>query len=265
MKIKETIKTAFTPNQELDKRPLKFMVLTQLLLLLLLWTFSHNSVIPNPFDVSVAVFKLIVSGGLARDFLISLTLCLKGLAYAVIISLFFGYLSVLPFFRPFSNLLTKFRFLPTVGLGFLFLKLAPDVEGQKTLFLTYSITVFFLTSVMAIINSVTSDELNYARTLRMSEWRAFIEVIVFGKAHEIWDAIGQVFAIAYMMIASVENLCKSDGGIGVILSDNNKHFNFDEVYAVQICILLTGIAADLAIRKAKGFIFPYSILTLERK
>ena len=130
--------------------------------------------------------------------------------------------------------------------------------------LTYSIAVFYVTSVMGILNSVTNDDLNYARTLQMSEWKVFYEVKVLGKAHEMWDAMGQVFAIAWMMLAMVENLCKSEGGLGVVLSDNNKHFNFDQVYATLLLILLTGISLDLFIKFLKGIIFPYSILTLEK-
>lgn len=263
--MKKLLFNLFTPNRILEGRVVRIMIFIQVTFVLLLWSLSSMVIIPKPVDILIAMWDLIAHKELVRHFLISITLCFKAMGIAILVSLFVAYLSVLPFFRPFSSLVTKFRFLTTVGLSFLFLKLGGTTEGYKTILLTFSITVFFVTSVSGVMSSVTRDELNYARTLGMSDWRAFYEVMVLGKAHEVWGCVGQNFAISWMMLAMAENICKGDGGIGVLISDNNKHFNFEHVYAIQFLILLTGITLDHLIYKIKEFLFPYSIITLERR
>ena len=71
--------------------------------------------------------------------------------------------------------------------------------------------------------------------------------------------------MAWMMIAMVENLCKSDGGIGVIISDQNKYFKFDYVWAIQLLILLTGICMDILLRKVREWLLPYTMLTIKKR
>jgi NitT/TauT family transport system permease protein len=90
-------------------------------------------------------------------------------------------------------------------------------------------------------------------------------VIILGKFDKVLEAIRQNFAISWMMIAMVENLCKSDGGIGVIIADQNKYFKFDYVWAIQLLILLTGIGMDYALRRMKEYLLPYAVLTTKRK
>ena len=57
-----------------------------------------------------------------------------------------------------------------------------------------------------------------------------------------------------------ENVCKSSGGIGVVLAESSKYIRLDEVYAIQLLILLTGIGLDFVLTKVRGFLFPYTLL-----
>jgi NitT/TauT family transport system permease protein len=63
----------------------------------------------------------------------------------------------------------------------------------------------------------------------------------------------------------VENICRSDGGIGVILNDQNKHFHYDAIYGIQILILLLGMFLDFMLGVTKRFLFPYSTLKSQQK
>lgn len=189
--------------------------------------------------------------------MLSVGLCCKCLAISVIISLALTYLSVIPFFKPIASFATRLRFLPTAGMIFLFMKLSDTVNEQKTYLMVFGVTVFFITSTMAIIGDVSQGELNYPRTLRFPEWKVVYEVQIMSRLPLVYDSIRQNFAMAWMMIAFIEGLCKSDGGIGVILSDQNKYFKFDYVWAIQFLILMTGIGIDYTLKKAKKAFFPY--------
>jgi len=259
-------KKLLKPNAQLSSSQATLMIIIQLLFVLSIWDLSNSTLFPRPLEIARALVDLILHKGVFREFLKSIGLCTQAMLYAALVSLLLCYLSVMPLFTPLANLATKLRFLPTAGLTFLFLKIASgDVDSQKVYLLVFGISVFFMTSILNVIGGTTQDELNYARTLRFSEWRVVWEVIILGKLGEVLEAIRQNFAMAWMMIAMVENLCKSDGGIGVIISDQNKYFKFDYVWAIQLLILLTGICMDILLRKVREWLLPYTMLTIKKR
>lgn len=254
-------KKLLRPNEQLSETEGTVLIVLQVVFIFLLWDLMNSTLFPRPQEIGTALYDLVFNKGVLREFVKSIGLCCQAMGYAVLVSLGLSYLSVLPIIRPLAQFATKLRFLPSVGLTFLFLKVANgDVDSQKIMLLVFGITVFFITSIMSVIQGTTREELNYARTLRFAEWRVVWEVIVLGKLDQVFEAIRQNFAMAWMMIAMVENLCKSDGGIGVVISDQNKYFKFDYVWAIQLMILLTGISLDYLLRKVKEWILPYSNL-----
>lgn len=192
--------------------------------------------------------------------LTSLTLCVKAMFYASVISLILAYSSVIPIFKPLTTVLSKARFLSTAGLTLLFAQITPDTSSQKTAILVFAITVFLVTSAASVIASITKDEIDYARTLKMSPYRIVWEVIIVGKASQMYDLIRQNFAIAWMMIAMVESYCRSDGGIGILLQDQGKHFHMSAVYAIQVFILCIGMGCDWILQATNKLFFPYAHL-----
>lgn len=261
----KAIVRAFTPNKNLDSKSNLTVLLIWIIGTFLIWTTSEHKLIPTPFEILVAAKSLFFEKGFLEDLTISTWLCIKAMLYAISISFMFAILSVLPFFRPLSAFVAKSRFLTTVGLTFLFAQVTPDTSAQKMALLIFGITVFLVTSFLSVILEVKKDELDYARTLKMNEWESVWQVIVLGKADQFLEMIRHNFAMAWMLLAMVENLCRADGGIGVVISDQNKHFNMDAVYAIQITILLMGIFLDWALGFVKKIFCPYSELTLERK
>lgn len=258
-------KKLLKPNAILNGRQNDILMLCQVLFVFVLWNIINSTLFPKPQEIGKALVDLVLNKGVFRDFIKSIGLCCKAMFYAILVSLLLCYASVLPLFRPIALLATKLRFLPTVGLTFLFLKIADgEVDSQKVLLLVFGISVFFTTTIMGVIGGTTTEELNYARTLRFNEWKVAWEVIVLGKIAQVLEGVRQNFAMAWMMIAMVENLCKSDGGIGVIISDQNKYFKFDYVWAIQLLILITGIGMDYSLKKVREFLLPYSVLTLKK-
>jgi len=253
-----------TPNEHLSSRDRTIVNIGTLVTIILFWSLANSTLLPRPREIAEAAYDLISTKDLVRHFIISIGLCFKGIGIAAIISMFIAYIATIPLFKSFSYYLTKFRFLPTVGISFLFMKLSSNVDEQKVMLLTFGISAFLVDSIYSVVTSTTQDEINYARTLQLNQWKTLWEVIIVGKLDKVFESIRQNFAIAWMMLATVENLCKSQGGIGVILSDLNKWFKFEYVYAVQIYILLTGILLDVFLTKLKYFLFPYTVLNVKK-
>jgi NitT/TauT family transport system permease protein len=131
--------------------------------------------------------------------------------------------------------------------------------------MVFGITVFFVTSMLSVIQAITKNEFNHARTLRMNEWEVVKEVIILGKLDQVFEIIRQTFAISWMMLTMVEGISRAEGGVGTLLLNQNKHLQLDAIFATQIAILIIGISMDYLIGFMKNMFFPYANLALQNK
>jgi NitT/TauT family transport system permease protein len=99
----------------------------------------------------------------------------------------------------------------------------------------------------------------------MNEWHVVWEVVILGTADRAIEVLRQNAAIGWMMLTMVEGISRAEGGIGAMLLNQNKHFHLAEVFAIQIVILVVGMAQDYAIGLVRNLFCPYATLTLERR
>jgi NitT/TauT family transport system permease protein len=126
-------------------------------------------------------------------------------------------------------------------------------------------TVFFVTSMAAVIAAIPKSDFDHARTLRMKEWRVVWEIVVLGTADKAFEVLRQNAAIGWMMLTMVEGIARSEGGVGVMLLNEQKHFMLAEVYAIQVVILTLGLFQDYMIGVLRKLFCPYADLKLERR
>ncbi|RYU93498.1 ABC transporter permease [Emticicia agri] len=260
----EKLKNLFIPNTKNSQSTIAIMVAVQLAVFLILWTTSSFRLLPTPMEIIKSLKGLIANQNLFYELWNSTWLCLKSLFIATIISLIISYATVIPFFRPFGYLISKFRFWTLVGLSFVFTLITHSGHQLKVTLMVFGITVFFVTSMVSIIRSIPKYEFYHARTLRMNEWQVVWEVIILGRFDQVLEVIRQNFAIAWMMLTMVEGISRAEGGIGVLLLNNNKLLRLSDVFAIQLVILLMGIFLDFIIGKLREFFFPYSKMTIEK-
>jgi NitT/TauT family transport system permease protein len=265
MKLKQVAIDAFTPNKQLGAGSKNSIFAFWICATMLLWFFSGSHLLPSPIDILKALKMMIVDKNFIGELITSTSFCMKAMFYAIIISFVVAYLSVLPIFRPICAFVAKARFLSTAGLTFFVGEITPDSGVKKLVMLSFVITVFLVTSMLSVVMDVKKDDLDYARTLRMNEWKAVWAVIIRGKIDMMFEVIRQNFAIAWMMLAMAESLCRSEGGIGILLTDTDKHFHLDEVFGIQVVILCVGVMFDWLLKMVRVWFFPYSVLKLERK
>jgi NitT/TauT family transport system permease protein len=182
-----------------------------------------------------------------------------------LISLVLSYLTVLPVFRPVAAAISKGRFLGLVGLTFIFTLMVGGGRPLKLALLIFGLVVFFVTSMASVVADIPKDRFDHARTLRMGEWRVVWEVVVLGTFATAIEVLRQNAAIGWMMLTMVEGISRSEGGVGAMLLNQEKHFHLAEVFAIQIVILLVALLQDYGIGVLKGLICPYAELSLERR
>ena len=257
--------SAFSPNRVISRAAFRFIIVFQIAVLLLVWATSTYVFLPKPMDVWRAFVDLWNNEGLGQELIVSFLLNVQAMAWATVISLGLAYLTVVPVFQPIGHAVSKGRFLGMVGLTFFFTVIFASGHRLKVSLLVFGVAVFFVTSMIDVVAQVPKEKFDLARTLRMGEWRVVWEVIVLGRADAAFDAMRQNAAMGWMMLTMVEGISRSEGGIGALLLNQNKHFRLEAVFAIQIAILLIGLFQDYALGLAKKFLFPYANLQLEKR
>ena len=248
--------SAFSPNRVISRAAFRFIIVFQIAVLLLVWATSTYVFLPKPMDVWRAFVDLWNNEGLGQELIVSFLLNVQAMAWATVISLGLAYLTVVPVFQPIAHAVSKGRFLGMVGLTFFFTIIFASGHRLKVSLLVFGVAVFFVTSMIDVVAQVPKEKFDLARTLRMGEWRVVWEVIVLGRADAAFDAMRQNAAMGWMMLTMVEGISRSEGGIGALLLNQNKHFRLEAVFAIQIAILLIGLFQDYALGLAKKFLFP---------
>jgi len=255
----------FLPNRVVSSTTMRLIIVVEVAFALLVWFNSPYEILPKPAEVFHALGKLWTKDGLGQELITSFLMNVEALSWSALISLVLAYLTVLPVCRPIVVAISKGRFLSMIGFSTVFTIMVGGGHHLKTALLVYGITVFFVTSMASVIANIPKSQFDHARTLRMSEWRVVWEVVVLGTADKAFEVLRQNAAMGWMMLAMVEGIVKSEGGVGVLLLAQDKYIHLAEVFAIQIVILIVGLGQDAVIGVVRRLVCPYADLTLERK
>ena len=233
------------------------LILSQVGLLILFWLLSPSKIIPTPLDIARAWNAMAANDGLLIELASSALTILKAIAWSSAISLAIASLSTMAFFKTAARWLTSLRFLGFAGITFLFTLWTANGAQLKLWLLTFGMTAFLLTNLLSTVAAVTQQTLDYARTLGLSPWRTAYETIIRGKLAEILDLVRQNAAMGWTMLSMVEGLVRSEGGIGTLLLNQNRHFHLAAVFAIQITILVYGLGQDYLMKLLRDAACPH--------
>lgn len=244
---------------------MQIIIAVQVVIFLIVWITSPFKVLPRPGEVFNALNTLWNRQGLGQELLVSLGLNIKALLISSALSISLAYLTVLPFFRPIVAAIGKGRFLSMAGFTLVFTLMLGGGPALKLSLLVFAMTVFFVTSMASVVSEIPKADFDYARTLRMKEWRVVWEVVILGTIDKAFEVMRQNAAIGWMMLTMVEGIYRGEGGVGAMLLNQQKYFRMESVFAIQILLLIVGLCQDYLIGLIRRLVCPYSVLTLERK
>ncbi len=262
---KPSLKDIFLPNRAVSRGSFIIIVGFWAVSFLIIWSTSSIKAIPRPIDVFRELQNLWLNMGLGPELVKSIDLNVRALSVSAIICLGLSYLTVIPFFRPLIQAFSKGRFLSLVGFSFVFTLLLGGGASLKFTMLVFGMSVFFLTSMASVVAEIPKADFDHARTLRMPEWKVVWEVVIRGTFDQAFEVMRQNAAIGWMMLTMVEGIMRSEGGVGALLLSEQKHFNIEAIFAIQIIILIIGLCQDYLIGVIRKIVCPYAALTLERK
>ena len=104
---------------------------------------------------------------------------------------------------------------------------------------------------------INSQEFELAKTLKLTPLKTLLEVVIIGRLDAALDTIRQNFAIAWLMITTVEGLSMSEGGLGVLIVKSNRVLDLQTVFALLLIIFTVGLVIDVVLKKMREWLFPY--------
>ena len=242
------IARVLVPDMGRTGSPRGALVFGWALAVLLVWAASPIATLPGPREVLSALSDLWLDRGLGPELFVTLKLIASALACSLVLSLALAWGSVIPAVRPLTAGVSKLRFLGLTGLVFPFTLATGGGFALKVALLTFGMTTFLVTALARIVAEIPVSQIEYVRSLGASEPRVIWETVVRGTLDRTIDAVRQNVAMGWSMITMVEGIARSDGGVGALLLNQNKHFRLAEVYAILVVILLVGLLIDQAMR-----------------
>lgn len=221
------------------------------------WSLSAGA-LPSPAGVAAALARLWTTQGLFDELVTSVVLNAQAIAWTTAIALGLAYATVVPAVRPIAAAISKLRFTGLVGWAFVFTLWARDGHQLKLWMLVFGMAPFFVTAMAAVVAELPRERFDHARTLGMTEWRMVWEVVIRGTVDQALEALRQNAAMGWMALTMVEGLVRSEGGIGALMLNENKHLDLDAVFALIVVVLIVGIAQDAALAWLRRTVCPYA-------
>lgn len=257
MKDASNLLLPFTP---VAKTRLKLLFAVQALLAIVLWSISGSKSLPSPMEVLVAWVDLARNQGMLFELWGSIKISLISLLISTVAAVSVAALSTAPLFLPFARFASSLRFLGFAGLTYLFMLMSSDSYWLRVSLLSFGMFVFMVTGLLAEIKAIPLEQIDHCRTLGMKHWRITLELVLLGKSDVTLDLVRQNAAVGWTLLTLVEGMTRSEGGIGSMLLNQNRYFLLAGVFAIQITILLYGLAQDGLLALLKDAMCPHSRL-----
>lgn len=254
------IKKWFRPFEIVGRNQRMIILSVWILLLLIYWILSSQGtkhLFPTPGQVAEG-FTSLYNEGLVTHIFSSLALCFKAVALSLIVTLVVVYLSPLPALRPLALALSKLRYLPLTGITFYLAILVSDARAMQVSVLFIFMSLYFTTSMLAVLKDIPAEEIDHARSLKCSRWEVLWEVVIKGRLDYVIDVLRQNLAIVWMMLVTVESILVAAGGLGVLIKNSDKFMNHGRIVALQLVILGVGLLLDWILNVARKSLFKYS-------
>jgi ABC-type nitrate/sulfonate/bicarbonate transport system permease component len=254
------IKNWFKPFEKIPTNERTIISIIWLAAILLIWvvgTMGTKHLFPNPSQVWEG-FTSLYNEGLVVHIFSSLGLFLQAVLISLVVTLIIAYLSPVPFLKPLANVMSKFRYLPLAGLTYYLVIVIKTARTMQVSVLVIFMSIYLITSLLAVIKDIPQEEIDHARSLKCSRWETLWEVVVKGRLDYVLDVLRQNLAIIWMMLVTVESISVATGGLGVLIKNSDKFANQGRIVALQIVILLIGLFLDWALNAIRKSVFKYS-------
>lgn len=223
---------------------------------LLGWHLLRPSVLPGPIE-TVQAFPSLFADGIFTELMSSLIVCMEALCLSTLIGLPLAYLVRIPVVSPLAVSVSKLRFVGSAVFYLPLLLIVGEHHWVKVWLIALAELFYLVTTMSGVVLSIPEYRYDDAATLRMSQWQSVWFVVIRGTVSDAITAVKDNAAVGWSMLMFVEGVVRSEGGLGVVVLNAEKHVNYDDFFAVIILILAVGIGQDLLFKQIKKVVCPY--------
>lgn len=260
----QVLKSSLTPHGVVSDATHRAIVACWVVAPVIYWGLAGPEMLPAPWELPGALLKAIAQENLLNNALGSLWFCVEAISLSTVVSFALVYGGAMPLFKPAPQIAATFRFLGLAGFSFAS-GLWFEGHTRKLVLATMCISFFLVTSLLQITSQVSQDRYDHARTLRMKPWQVWWHVTVRGTLADAVDAVRQNAAISWVMLTTIEGLVRSDGGLGAMLLNQERHMRFATIFALQGMVLCLAFTQDLVLALLRGALFPYADLKAAKR
>jgi ABC-type nitrate/sulfonate/bicarbonate transport system permease component len=252
------MKNAMLPFAPFSRGQLQLLLAAQVAVGLGFWFGAAPGVLPSPRELCQAWLSLVLHQGLLLELWVSVKVLLLALLISSAAALAIATAATAPMFDALARFASSLRFLGFAGLSYVFMLMAGDAGQLKLALLVFGITVMMVTAMLAEVRAIPASAIEHCKTLGMRHWRISYELVVLGKADVFLDLVRQNAAVGWTLLAMVEGLTRSQGGIGALLLNQNRYFQLSGVFAIQLTILCYGLGQDYLLGQLRKTLCPYA-------
>jgi sulfonate transport system permease protein len=218
------------------------------IVLLALWQIAASAgwiddrLYPPPSKIVRSGWTQFADKDLAKDVWITTRRILLGLAFGAVTGLIIG--AVMGLVRiirvALEPLLNAFYVVPKLALLPVFIAIFGFGEAPKIVLV--SVTVFFFVWIytMEAFATIPDGYREAARSLNVSRWRMFTDVLLPAALPQIFVALRIGMGVAVLVIVAAEFLV-GDTGLGYVIFNAQRLFINDVMYVGIVCVAILGV------------------------
>jgi NitT/TauT family transport system permease protein len=250
----------FTPYARASDRQLQIAAIAITALLLLLWSLKLDPLIPTPIEVWEQWKFQTDSKGLLYEMWVSFKLNMEALAYSAIITAVVSYGQVIPIVGVIVRFMEGARLISAMALAFPIMFLIKDPHTAKVVAISFGMIPYLLTGLASAVRSVGESQINHARTIKLGHWGTTWQVIIRGRLFDLIESIRQNFTIGWLMTVGVEAWVRSEGGVGLMIVEQQKYMKLADMFAIMLTIFVVGMLQDQFFRFLQRWLCPYATI-----
>ncbi len=233
-------------------------LLVPVLILAAWWALSQSEVgsliVAAPFDAFERVFTDFFSADAGRLFLGDATFdhfvpsvyrAMVGLLLAVVIGVALGVaLGIVPVLTAlFQPLIHLGRSLPSPALLGVFFFLFGTGDSPKIFLIAFSVVWPILFNTIDGVQSVGTGRMQTAAVFKISRWNVLAHVILPGAAPKIFAGVRTAMSLS-LIIMIISELQKAENGLGYLLIQTQRNFDYTGFWSVLIVLAALGVALN---------------------
>lgn len=222
-----------------------------------LWVLLMPTVFPSPLEVLTALPGL-WTDGVGSELLSSWFVNMEALVLSALVGLPLCYLSRTPILTPVSAFLAKLRFTGSAVFYLPLLMILPTAHSIKVGLLALGELFYLVTAMSGVVADISQSKYDDASTLKMGPLKSLWYVNIRSTVPAAIDAIRDNAGVGWSMLMFVEGVIRSEGGIGVVLFNSEKHTDYAGFFAAVTLIILVGVGQDWLLGQVKKAACPYA-------